>query len=396
MVWIDLRTAVLIASLMSVLMAGVLYGAHLSFPRSVGGLKAWAVASVSMMAAALGFSLRGIVPDALSIVAANVFFALGYALMWSGTRQLLGARGLPRRWVAGALLVLAALLGTWTYLAPNFGARSILMAGIASVFYVGQAAMVWRARRSAVDVVYVALMLLAFLTTLSRVLAGLMPAGAATGIFSPTGVQSVYITAFSVLSLMHAMTFFLMATRHLQRELLAMARTDPLTGALNRRALMERAEGIVEIARRKGHDIALMLCDLDRFKGINDTHGHEAGDRVLCHFSSLVKGQKRRSDLFARLGGEEFVLLLPEADQAEAIASAQRLHATLNAGPTDGVPGYTTSIGISHLPADALRGDEPADAIIASLLRQADAALYQAKHNGRNRIEWAAPHPPQF
>jgi len=159
-----------------------------------------------------------------------------------------------------------------------------------------------------------------------------------------------------------------------------LASTDPLTGLLNRRALFDWAK-----TARLGSDTAAVMLDLDNFKGINDGFGHAAGDDVLRRFAIIVRDNLRPDDRAARLGGEEFCLMLTRIAPEEARETAERIRRALEAtGPLStsfGAP--TVSAGV----AIALGGDEDFDA----LLRRADAALYAAKQDGRNRVEGPKP-----
>ena len=151
---------------------------------------------------------------------------------------------------------------------------------------------------------------------------------------------------------------------------------------------MERAEGIVEIARRKGHDIALMLCDLDRFKLVNDIHGHAAGDAVLAEIARRLRGALRGGDKVVRFGGEEFVLILPRADEARAVEIAERVRERVRATPiavaTPAVElTVTTSVGVA--PLRPTSGTAIAE-VMTQLLQRADEALAQAKDRGRDRV----------
>ena len=164
------------------------------------------------------------------------------------------------------------------------------------------------------------------------------------------------------------------------------AETDPLTGLPNRRALMDRLRREIERAKRYDHLIGLLFFDLDRFKAINDTHGHQFGDRVLRELAQIAGRSVRSIDLVARYGGEEFVAVLPETDGAQALIVAERLrrnvmrHAFIL--PSGAAVPATISIGVAVYPGSAATLDD--------LLRAADAALYQAKADGRNRVH-AAP-----
>ncbi len=163
-------------------------------------------------------------------------------------------------------------------------------------------------------------------------------------------------------------------------ELAVAATTDPLTGLFNRRAFFARLFEAWAEAERLGHPLALLLLDLDRFKEINDGFGHEVGDRVLQHVARLLRTQARRYDVPARIGGEEFALLMPGSGRAQGLAAAERLRAQLDAMPLELEPGslkVTASFGVASKPT----AQDPQD-----LLRRADRALYAAKRAGRNRV----------
>lgn len=168
------------------------------------------------------------------------------------------------------------------------------------------------------------------------------------------------------------------------------SRTDPLTGCLNRRAVMERL--VAELARvqRGGAVGGVGVLDLDFFKRINDRHGHAAGDAVLRELVRRARECLRISDLFGRIGGEEFLLVWPATDLAGVRVAAERLRAAV-AGTPFAVPGaeiaVTASIGVTTI---AVGGEQPEEAVA-----RADAALYAAKQGGRDRVEFSpAPAAP--
>jgi diguanylate cyclase (GGDEF)-like protein len=164
-------------------------------------------------------------------------------------------------------------------------------------------------------------------------------------------------------------------------RLAAEARTDPLTGLLNRRGLEERAAVEIAHARRDNSPIALAGFDLDYFKRINDEWGHQTGDRVLVHLARLLMGEARDIDTVARVGGEEFVVLLPDTDLAGARAFTDRVRAGLAAAPAAELPSIRVSAGI----VASASPDE-----LSTLLQRADSALYAAKRGGRDRtMPWA-------
>ena len=164
------------------------------------------------------------------------------------------------------------------------------------------------------------------------------------------------------------------------------AQTDPLTGVLNRRSLIERLEAACLRARARGLPIALLFIDLDHFKQINDTFGHQAGDACLRAIIEPIHAELRQSDVIGRYGGEEFVVILSSADAAAASPIAQRILERVAGVSVDGFGKpirLTCSIGIAASDTLGVWGEH--------LIAQADAAVYVAKRLGRNRVHMAAP-----
>jgi diguanylate cyclase (GGDEF)-like protein len=172
----------------------------------------------------------------------------------------------------------------------------------------------------------------------------------------------------------------------LDRELADQARTDPLTGALNRRAMEEAA--LRETARsiRHGHLLCTIMIDIDNFKLLNDTRGHAAGDCALQALVREVKSLLRSQDLFARTGGEEFTVLLPDTPASDGILVAERVRESIEAlvvpfetGPIR----FTVSAGVAQL--------DQADRGWEGMMRRADSAMYEAKERGRNAVAARLP-----
>ena len=176
-------------------------------------------------------------------------------------------------------------------------------------------------------------------------------------------------------------------TEMLHTQLREQALNDPLTGLHNRRYLYEVAPGVLDLARRQSLTVCVVLIDLDHFKLLNDTYGHQAGDFVLQRFSTLLKQMLRRSDVVCRHGGEEFVAVMPDIDGDDAQAMLLRLlEAFQTLAPEPGrrrTPNGTFSAGIALFPRHG--------STLEQLLSRADRALYAAKSLGRARIE-QVPH----
>ena len=168
--------------------------------------------------------------------------------------------------------------------------------------------------------------------------------------------------------------------------------TDPLTGIYNRRYIDRRLVEEIARARRQGYQISFMFIDVDHFKQVNDKVGHQAGDDVLREIAARIKMELRVSDALARFGGEEFVVLLIDADLASAAMVADRIRAGVADKPFDLAGGQylnvSVSIGVAAL--DDYARDHAIEGVAQQLVASADGALYQAKEAGRNRVVTAA------
>ncbi|WP_047258265.1 sensor domain-containing diguanylate cyclase [Chromobacterium subtsugae] len=165
-------------------------------------------------------------------------------------------------------------------------------------------------------------------------------------------------------------------------QLAKLARNDALTGLNNRMAANEQLQDEHQRYGRSGEPYAVLLLDIDHFKRVNDSCGHDAGDRVLAHLAQVIRQAARATDFVARYGGEEFLLLLPATDAEGAAVLAEKIRAAVEQSTAPDVGRITVSIGL----AVASRGDEQPEAVV----KRADQALYQAKAGGRNRVEGGA------
>jgi len=175
------------------------------------------------------------------------------------------------------------------------------------------------------------------------------------------------------------------ANLRLRETLRSQSIRDPLTGLYNRRYLEETLEREIRRAERNRHSMGILMFDIDRFKQFNDTFGHDAGDAVLREVGVLLRTRFRAEDIACRYGGEEFVVILPEAFLDDTRTRAEELREAakhLHVSPRGRALGsVTVSVGVAVFPDHGVTGD--------TLLQAADAALYRAKQNGRDRIEAA-------
>ncbi len=174
----------------------------------------------------------------------------------------------------------------------------------------------------------------------------------------------------------------LIKIHRLEQEMRLLATYDDMTGTLNRRAFLSSAEQTLQIARRNHFAIALMYMDIDNFKNINDTHGHNVGDTVIRSFASVLTGLKRNSDLLGRVGGEEFALMILNTDREGTLHFAGKVLEEVrnNVVHHQGIEiRNTVSIGVAML-------DQEQKTTLDQLIHRADKALYKAKHTGKDRV----------
>jgi len=375
---VDAKTVVLLASLMAALMSLVLFFQWRSFPASIRGLGNWTAALLVLCCTTLLGALRGSMPDLLTIALPNVLLFIGLYLAYLGSQRFLDRPTAVTRW--SIFIALTTLPALWfTVVEPNFRTRLLILSLPLGLQFALHAHLIYRhASRSFASTLVVLVMGGGALLQLVRfIVLGLTPAERST--FNPASPQPLFLAAYMLIVLLMSVGLVLLATERLRTELQNLAARDSLTDAYTRRHMNEACQQELERSRRQGHVMALLLMDLDHFKHINDTHGHQQGDQVLVDFVTRVKALLRRHDQLGRFGGEEFMLLLPETPLEEALAVAERIRAM--ADPSETPLNCSVSIGIT---TNRLDNDT-----LDTLLARADKALYRAKENGRNRVEFA-------
>jgi diguanylate cyclase (GGDEF)-like protein len=376
---LDLRSLIVMSGILSLLLAVMLLFLQRSYPRSIRGLGLWAAAHAWAFLSAVLFAGRGFLPDFITVVVANLVLLTGMVCYHAGVDQFFGRRPAWGRWMALLLLLLPALYW-YALVEPSYNARLILVCLAWAGIFLSMAWQIWRQGPENFSTRFTVVVLLVHITVLLlRFFSAWMPL-AEEGLLTPTRVQSLYVGSNAVMLLALGMGMILMAGDRLRLEFEHLASYDPLTNVLTRRVFLDACEQELARCRRHGRSMALLLLDIDHFKTVNDTHGHQTGDRVLVDLVARIAALLRRPDQLARFGGEEFVLLLPETSQEEAITVAERILADV-AAPRDGLPPVTVSIGVAT--------NRPDEDQIDTLLARADRALYQAKTEGRNRVEVA-------
>ncbi|MDT8451666.1 MAG: GGDEF domain-containing protein [Gammaproteobacteria bacterium] len=166
--------------------------------------------------------------------------------------------------------------------------------------------------------------------------------------------------------------------QRLVEELEKLSITDPLTSIYNRRKFNELLATEIERSKRYQNSLSIIMCDIDHFKKINDTFGHDVGDRVIRKFSKQIHENIREIDMFARWGGEEFMILMPNVSVENAHSVAEKLRTVIEKTEIETADNFTASFGV----ADLLLDDTA-----ETFIKRADQALYKAKRSGRNRVE---------
>jgi diguanylate cyclase (GGDEF)-like protein len=352
--------------------------------RNVQALALWGAAFImGSVGVALVFARRD-VPDVWSIAIANAIIAAAYGTMWSGVRSFEGHPTSVPLMLAGAAIWLLACQIDSFYAAPI--ARASLMSAIVIAYSALSSWELWRGRAEGLMSrwpIIVLLLVHAAIFLVRIPLAGSVPlAMSSHEIRIDWWTFVVFETVFfsiSIAYLFGGITRERIVLWHQHASLI-----DPLTGVSNRRAFLERGEKLLRRSRFDRRPAALLLMDLDKFKTVNDTRGHHAGDQVLIAFCGVAEAAIRPGDLFGRLGGEEFACLLPGSPLDGGLDVAERIRRNFEATSLT-IGGDTLSATVSI--GVAISADQNKD--LATLLMEADRALYRAKANGRNRVERA-------
>ena len=336
---------------------------------------------------ALVLSLRGIGIDTLSMVFGNLLLRLAVGMGWASVRVFAGRRPHWLGICGGALAW--ALLCLWPEFHRSLPLR-VTLGTLLTVFYAILGAWELWSARSRIEVsVIAAVTLFLWHALLCSVL--LVLYRGQTMVLMWSGADDPFLAWRFLETFLFAIgiAFVTMAMVRERAELRfrAVANRDPLTDIGNRRAFMDGAQARLADCQRSGSAAALLLCDLDYFKRLNDSHGHAMGDAALVAFGHLLARSVRQGDVCGRIGGEEFACLLPDADAAVAVQVAERIRRECAELQLPAEVHMSVSIGVA--------ASEHAGYELAPLLAQADEALYRAKAAGRDRVEHYAGVPRQ-
>ncbi len=372
---------------LSEVMFSVLLGIVWSVRRAEQALVYWAVGSLCLSVGSLGISLRGQIPDLLSIPIANVLIGLALTLRWAGLRRFAGQ---PLR--TSAYLALPLLIGLVfqfrEWLGLQVVSRIIIVALGGAVYAVLITLDGLRAQRQErlfmrQVIVGIGGIMLAFEIAMG---AYNLLAGPSQHFLSQSPANATLVLIFLNIFALFDLASFLMVFERQEAQLVRRASVDSLTNVLNRAGFTDLAGRQSRRNARELRPVSVLVMDLDWFKKVNDTYGHEAGDAVLRAFAQATRVALRPTDLLARAGGEEFWALLPRSDLAEAAKVAQRVcdgFRRVRVAFDGHSIAATVSDGVTEVNAEA--------ETIQAALSRADQALYEAKHEGRDRVVTARP-----
>ena len=378
----DTRSALLVGALLTTVVGGLLLLVARGFAPSYRASMGWWVAGTLMLPASfVVLAAREQLPPLAGTVVANGLVAGGIAA-YAVALEIF--HSLPRRRLRLGLAVLAVVAGSIRFTDyAEHPAAQMAAVGVALVVLLACTALnLYPPRtRGMARHILGAVMALSIGILLYRVAVALVDPARLAQVAATSGVQVLSYAVGSVLPVVASFGFLLMCTERSQRELERAARVDFLTECFNRRAIEELGARAIAAARRHGTPLAVLVIDIDHFKRINDELGHAAGDDALTESVARIRSTLRSEDMLGRMGGEEFIVLMPNTDTAAALVAGERIRENFSARPLT-LHGsdrrVTLSVGAAVL--------APADREFSQLLLRADRAMYAAKNAGRDLV----------
>lgn len=382
----------LISAVFSIVMLSVLF----SLMRSgIPGIRTWLTANAMAAVALLLFAGRDAISPFLSIEVANGMLAAAMCTVYAGFRRFLGCT-VPSRLLAGGLALMIALIAVFHYLHDSIGLRILIVSIFHGALCLAIAKTVLHVPQKSISrYPYRFTAFIAVLFGLVHWLRGIVYGTGldyTASLLQSSGWNLLFLSLGILVLPVFTMAAVMMVHDKMMEQAIAAANRDFLTGAWSRRAFFEFAERELVRAKRTGRALSLLLFDVDYFKRINDAHGHAAGDRVLQDIVQRTEKEIRGMDCVARVGGEEFAVLLPEISAPSALVVAERLRTVL-AQPPDNAHVRSVACTVSIGVATRMEGES-----INELMRRADIALYAAKAGGRDMVvcaeQTSAMQPP--
>lgn len=379
---LDVSTLAIASSFLATLVALILFAARRSCEPDVH-------VSLTILATALLFVVTSSTPFALSmaaslpvIIVGNSSLVVGYTGFAMALRRFM-ARPLPAAMYLLPLLAVVAGTVFFSTVVPSYSLRVAVVIVFLLLTQTTLIRPVFHSLRRGGEVGQ-RVVALSFLTSVIALIVRLLwewrPPALDSSWLADADIIGLHMLLVWMTPVVGSIGFLLMCNERLMRVTRNLAETDALTGIYGRRTILEHSEKALASAQRSGQPMSVLMIDADHFKRVNDAHGHEAGDAVLVELVQRVRNVLRSHDVIGRMGGEEFLVLLPNAGEHTAREVAERLLTAMRVAPIshNGISvAMTLSVGVASLTEH--------DGNLDDLIRRADAALYAAKDSGRDR-----------
>jgi diguanylate cyclase (GGDEF)-like protein len=357
--------------------------------KGMKGVRWFSLYSVLVFLGATAVALRGHIPDLASIVLGNVFVVAGYSALFFSLADFLG-RKTAQIYVQMALLLLAIItMLQYGWIHPDTGKRLIAYSIVLACQHAQIALFIYRYRTNTLRIPIGSMTLMMAglcIANLVRI-AGVALHGAPHNYLNAGAFLQWILIVNSCLQWGAMVSFVWMTAAILRGKLEAQAATDPLTGTLNRRGIELAAEQCIVACRKDSSPLSALVVDLDHFKHVNDSFGHHCGDATLIAVSACLQRGMRPGDLLARIGGDEFAVLLPHTSYNQAVAITQQLRESI--AKTEIIYGQvrtrvTASFGVAELQPNISNWEQ--------LCMRCDKALYEEKQS--DALEFPSPNLP--
>lgn len=377
-------TLLVLTSLLTGIIGGVLLLMGRATTTRIPGVGHWACGSLLAAIAGVLIAMRGHGPVWLTYTVENTLVMIAYTCYWVGSAQHYGQQVKLKPWLALFLLAWC-VQAYFTFGEDNLRGRYLSLTGyVFAVTLMHSAVFAKEIHRSCKGYRQrlLGVYFTGFAVTFSALIFGarwlhaVLLAQDGNDLLASSWLQVLYLGAFTFGVVIVNIGFLLLVSERIRSRFEALAMTDTLTGVRSRRAIVDAASDLFQRSKRSREPFSVVSLDLDHFKTINDQFGHQVGDRVLQAFCRRIEDTLRQSDVFGRLGGEEFIVLLPATTMAQAGELADRLLLAAVTSEPD-LPGVTVSIGYTDW--------RMADGSVDDLFNRADRALYAAKAAGRNQ-----------
>jgi diguanylate cyclase (GGDEF)-like protein len=376
----DTKTLILCTTLVNYYMCAGLY-VYRKSQKTYPGFGIWMNGAILITASYSLFALRGALPDFVTILLANTLAASSAVLRVEGMRRFI-TKGRFNPWGLSIPVLIFILFAYFTYVDNNILVRNTIFSVTTTALALRTFSILksnrWDESRQITN--FFGASLIVYSVAMMARAIGWFFDPANRELHSSTLINSAYFFLVLILDINWSIAFILLNTQRVNLEnsfltaqLDELASTDALTGVYNRRRFFELSNNEVLRAQRYGHNLSMLICDLDLFKDINDTYGHAAGDDVLRKVAAVCRQSLRQQDVMGRFGGDEFIILFPETDLTGATDIAKRLKHEIHELPFEWGAGVRASISYGAAQMDSEHRSMDA------LMAHADSLLYEMK-----------------